>query len=252
MAPKLGHKLDHLACGMGLAARLSPPEIAALNATYSYFAPGAQGVNVFVQEYWGFADIHDSRMTRGHQLVLAALHRYPWKPGNERRWEQIKRRAKLAADRLVEEGWLKADKLPEAYAQIEAARPFNASRRPDLSLYDTAFRVASREMGKLEGPDWKSTVRAITLTLHPDLQSAAQKTSSKAMAGLPEKYRGNAHPVVLFVDAKGHILAAYTDDAYTNRILKSPQSRGSLGKTLVMAGGAALGDRPDDGPTRPR
>ncbi|MFA6435687.1 MAG: hypothetical protein WCW30_00920 [Candidatus Gracilibacteria bacterium] len=106
----LVYKMEDFACGIGLAKKtdnskkkLTAPQIMALNATYAYLAPDAEGVERFVRLYWGFSGINDPRLDTGHQMVLAALHNLPW-DSTETRWSEIEERASIPGTNLYRQG----------------------------------------------------------------------------------------------------------------------------------------------------
>lgn len=229
-------KADATIGGMGLATEFSPTEVAAILATFVYLAPDAEGLELFVRTYWDFeGGLQDERMNAGRQLVLAAMSRYPWNSKDDR-WARIETRAKLAADRLVEKGFLSPKDVKTVYRQIEEAKPLKKSELKHgvkatvatKPAHKTLLAQAALEMSRLLGPDWRTKARRVNITANEAIQEALVKSCNAAR----RKVDSSAHCMGWVLDAEGQILAMHVSDGNLARITQE-RSFASWGKLFI-------------------
>lgn len=267
----LARKFADIACGIGLRHRFlgEPHVIGALYATHAPFAVGyGDGVEVFARQHWGFAGTSDPRLSRGHQLVLAALPKLMWN-GRETRFqsgdpavEDIETRATVALDALVAQGVVPAAERDAVRAEILAARPWidgeypasAASVQPD-AIYRPALRFAREELVHRFGGAWAAQVDRIVLTVSPAGQQALADACRDALATLPPPRRGEvvdrsgARCAGLVTRSDGAAVAAWVgrvDGADDLDLLRHAAPPGSLGKLFLANGVVAAGQ---GGPT---
>ncbi|MBT5016195.1 hypothetical protein HOM98_01780 [Candidatus Peregrinibacteria bacterium] len=251
-------KLLDTTCGIGMANLYTPEEIAAHYATFGYLGPKAQGVELFARLYWGFEGVEDSRMTIGHQLVLAAMVRYTW-DSTQNRWDDpgshndIVGRASYALDLLIEKGVIFEKDREEIQQQILAAKPRTKSdvgeSRRGFSVaptagYDYAIVLAIEEARQRFGDNWREVVKSIFLTIDPNVQGTAVRSSKQELGRLETD---KARSIVVVVDSEGRIIAAHAgDENGFDGIggMDANQSVGSVGKLLLASSVAGKGLRP--------
>jgi hypothetical protein len=259
-SPRLVDKLEESACAAWLADNMTPDEVLQIESTLAYLGPGAEGVELFARIYFGFEDgIRDSRMTRGHQFVLAALVNHPWNSTDEQWEEEIRVRARAAVTRLWKEGEMTKKERNKIYKEIDAARPMPSSEvdrsMSPAAYYRPVILAAIREMYARFGANWRIDKKGLRLTIIDDLQWAVSQAGEEAKAEVDKKGRrvlsDEAHPVIKVVNERGEILAMFTDDEVVARFSKEG-NRGSIGKTLDIAGIAEQGYWASDRFQRPR
>lgn len=256
LSDRVVEKLEETSCGMGLAQGYAPTEVAVQQATYTYLGPKTEGIYRFAQRYWGFSEgVYDERIGPEHQLILAALARYPWAPNHEgKQWYKIRDRAQLAARRLAQDGIISSHDLSNVLEAIDRARPFEEGQRISDAVvpkkgFEIPFALIPEELERELGPDWRSQVTSVRTTIRIQTQHVLMQA---AHAAETKVNADKAHPIGMVVRNDGAIEALYTDDRVLNRF-RVRSSKGSLGKTLLAAGVADRGlDRYDIGDFKPK
>lgn len=275
----LRRKLSDTLCGMALRWRHrdDPDVIGALYASFVPFEVGSEaGAELFVRRHWDLDGVDDPRLTRGMQLVLAAMPRRRW-DGDPATWDDgdpatpdLRGRAHLALDRLVQVGVVPEAERANIAAEIDAARPRTReeARRVGMSrrlrppmAFEVPVNEALRELRARFGPSWREEVSEITLTVDPIVQNEVVGACKEELAALGARVApgeadarpDSAHCRVLMLDANGDVVAAHAADREANgnfSQLEEERSPGSLGKLLLASSvattrGAGPGTLPD-------
>lgn len=275
----LRRKLSDTFCGMALRwrHRRDPDAIGALYASFVPFETGSEaGAELFVRRHWDLEGVDDPRLTRGMQLVLAAMPKRRW-DGDAATWDDgdpqtpdLRGRAHLALDRLVEIGVVPDAERSSIAAEIDAARPRTReeARRVGMSrrlrppmAFEVPVNEALRVLRARFGPSWREEVSEITLTVDPIVQNEVVGACKEELAALGARVSPgetdarpeSAHCRVLMLDANGDVVAAHAADRMANgnfSQLEEERSPGSLGKLLLASSvattrGAGPGTLPD-------
>lgn len=221
-------KLHDTFCGVGLAQLKSPHEIAALYASFGYLANGAEGVELFVRNYWGLESTDDARLTRGQQIVMAAMLRYPFKySANGDNWPFIEDRARYALNGLRATGVIADTDFDEIGAEISAARPQEKSRTENMRydpLYEYPVRLALAEARQKYGDEYRLKVAKIELAIEAKKQGALHREGEKALRDLP--YPGGVSMLGVIQDDAGFISAIETGMLVTSTANTGQQDSG--------------------------
>lgn len=239
---KVRKKLEETLCGIGLAQKLTPKEIAAEYATYAYLAKYAWGIEGFVIKYWGLDGTDDERLTIGKQLILAGLLKRPW-GSSSGTWEKTMMRAEYALDKLIEKGIISTQDRGYVIKDIKESKPLDSKeiKNPHIKPkkgYEKAMVLAMVESAKRFGADWKSKVASMKLALDPNVQGTIYAESRSTLVEIDDP---NARTIVAVVDSEGRIIGFHSSDLsnqdqFNYGRFVAERTPGSQGKILLAAG----------------
>ena len=253
-------KAHKTACGIALRWRFrdEPHVIGAMYATHVPFSTlPARGVEYFVRAVYELDEgIRDRDLTRGHQLVLAAMSHYLWEKFSFEK--AVVPRAELALSRLLASGVVSEVEAEEIRDEIRAARPpplpfgtYPPSIMPDPWMH-AAIYAARHELRELFGPEtcghgevcnaaWRDQVEAVRLTIDPVLQKVMAESCPTYLRRVP-RHAQVGHDVMcggLMLGEGGEVLALHvgndervSERAFFDEDLHKP---GSLGKLFLAS-----------------
>jgi hypothetical protein len=254
-------KLAMTACGIALRQHFweHPEEIGAWYATLAPLASSddAVGVELFARRYWSMDGTKDSRLTRGHQIVLAAMANRLWND-DPARWEDsdpevpdIRSRAALALDLLVEDGAIAVADREQVLHEIDGARPNTKAQAQGLghkghALPEEFTYLRDEIVHQLQhrwGVDPATAVRAVHVPFDRELQQSLHARCDEVLADLRRRSHASgaeaAHCSAIVTDSGGRVLAAYSGDRHgaSNQDLfhAGGYSGASTGKLILVA-----------------
>jgi penicillin-binding protein 1A len=235
----LHRKVQEMMLALWLDARLPKDEILARYLNTVYFGAGAFGADAAAKRYFGKKA---GELDLAQSAMLAGLVRAPSQLAPSRNFEAAHRRAELVLDAMVETGMTDAAKAAAARAEtVRLAIP------PDTEPDDNYFiDTAEAEVKRLIGSPPLDL--AVTTTLDPRLQQAAERIVKRTLAGEGlRRHVGQAAMIAMAPD--GAILALVGGRDYNesqfNRAVQAKRQPGSLFKVFVYLTALSNGYTPE-------
>jgi len=235
----LHRKVQEILLALWLDARLSKEEILARYLNSVYFGAGAFGADAAAKRYFGKKA---GDLDLAQSAMLAGLVRAPSQLAPSRNLEATQRRAELVLRIMVETG-----AIDEARATAARAEAVQLAMPPDTEPDDNYFiDAAEGEVKRLIGGPPLDL--AVTTTLDPRLQQAAERVVKRMLMGEgARRHVGQAALVAMAPDGAVLALVGGRDygESQFNRAIQAKRQPGSLFKVFVYLTALSNGYTPD-------
>lgn len=236
----LRRKLREAVLAVWLDLRLSKDEILALYLNNVYLGAGATGMPAAARLYFDKA-VRD--LTLAEAALLAGLIKAPSQLNPLRDIDAARERAAVVLASMIKTGAISETEARAARERPAALGPRQLATRAGTWFADWAFKEAAEIAGAFRG-----TIRVRT-TLHPRLQSLAERVVSDALAEAGEA-RGASQAALVALRPDGAVLAmvggrSYGDSQF-NRAAEAMRQPGSVFKLFVYYAALRAGKSPRD------
>lgn len=270
--------------GLGFGGQMDIDDMFATYFNYAYMGPHAFGARNFMELYWGITDLDDPKLTKGKQIILAALAKNPM-PGSsektievngqnvtlagqerwDRHWEKeiMPRAIDYILDGMIESGELVVSdqERAEIIKEIENSIPQvefykkQLERRVDAP-FDYVGIGIKEELNEhlkhesLSFYEWRQSADGVVTSIDPSLQYKLREIGMKSL----EKQEDFARGTIFVVNRDGEYIGIYTgsktgfDRQSSLRRLTELELPGSTGKPFVGVALANVGIHPEDRP----
>ncbi len=234
----IARKLQEVVIAFWLEARLTKDEILERYLSSVYFGDGAYGIRAASRVYF---DKDPEQLTLGEAAMLAGLVQAPSRLAPSRHLEAARERGRLVLAAMVETGAITA-------AKARTARP--ARYDPGRSTLPTGSYFADWALPQARAAQSEAGYGdvVVTTTLDRNLQRAAERAVSDAVAGSKGLDLTQAALVAMRPDGRVVAMVGGTDYAKTpfNRATQAMRQPGSSWKLFVYLAALDAGMRPGD------
>jgi penicillin-binding protein 1A len=234
----LSRKIQEAILALWLEHKYSKEQILELYLNRVYFGSGAYGVEAASQKYFA----HEARsVTLAEAAMLAGLMKAPSKLAPNHNLPAAVDRASQVIAAMKDEGM-----ISEGMAAVALASPAHTARAPRNGTVNYAADYVVDALDDLIGPIDEDI--AVTTTLDPALQAAAEKSLTDELDHKGEKF-GVGEGALVAISADGDIRALVGGRSYAasqfDRVVAAKRQPGSAFKPFVYLAALEHGLTPD-------